>query len=250
MIDEERAELCGAIIGDGWIEKREMGFFLAGNPTEDKEYYDSHITQIIEDVLNVKTKPKSFPYWGVYGVSLYKKCYIEALLNLGLPKGRKVYNASIPDWIQNSGEDIFFSFFRGLFDTDGCIQFDKDFTKYANEFTSKYHCKARARITSVSPVLMNQVFDLLTRNGIICTKRIRPGGFRNNRNNNDSYVVEINRKDAIRWLFEDVVPSNTKHTTKYMVWKKFGFCPPGTTIAERWEMLKNQVSPYSFYKRG
>lgn len=250
MIEKEKAELCGAIIGDGWIESRETDFFLAGNPTEDKEYYDLHMTSILRSVLGVETKPKNFPYWGVYGVSLHKRNLIRKLLDLGLPTGKKVYNAYIPEWIANSDKDVFFSFLRGLFDTDGNVFFERDHTKYASKFNSKYHGRPRVRINSVSSTLMSQVFDLLTKYGVSCKKRVRIGGFKNNRNNRDVYIIEINRKGAIKWLFEEVGLSNPKHNTKYLIWKRFGFCPPSTSISQRECMLKNIISPYSFYTRG
>jgi hypothetical protein len=247
---ECEAELCGAVIGDGWIESRKTDFFLAGDPREDRDYYDMHVIEIFRRVLGVNPKPRHFPYWKVYGISLHRKALIEKLLELGLPSGKKAYSASIPDWIVNSGKETFFSFFRGLFDTDGCVSFEKNYTPYANEFTLKYHSRARVRINSVSPILINQTFNLLTKYGIKCTKRVRIGGFRNNRNNRDVHIIEINGKKSVKWLFEDLESANPKHVTKYLIWKKFGFCPPQTSIIDRKAMLKNKLSPYSFYKRG
>ncbi len=52
--DSKIAELCGAIMGDGWIQENESGFFIAGDPEEDKEYYDEHLSQLINKILKKK----------------------------------------------------------------------------------------------------------------------------------------------------------------------------------------------------
>jgi hypothetical protein len=67
--DEDIAEFCGAMIGDGWIQNNEKCLFLAGDPLEDKDYYDNHISKLISKII-IPIKPKSFPYWKVYGISI------------------------------------------------------------------------------------------------------------------------------------------------------------------------------------
>ena len=118
---ENIAELCGAITGDGWIQSNEKSFFLAGNPTEDKEYYDLHMIPLINKVLSLEIKTKNFPYWKVYGTSIHKKEIIKRLLKFGLVGGKKVDVAKIPKWIMKSNKKIKKAFIRGLFDTDGSI---------------------------------------------------------------------------------------------------------------------------------
>ena len=46
-------------------------------------------------------------------------------------------------------------------------------------------------------------------------------------------------------IMKFVNEKNPKHITRYLMWKKFGFCPPYTTLEERKQMLKKEVSPYS-----
>nr|AQS29446.1 hypothetical protein [uncultured archaeon] len=245
---EKVAELCGAIIGDGWIQADERCFFLAGDSREDKDYYDNHISKIISNFI-YPVKPKEFPYWQVYGVSLYKKEAINKLLRLGLPKGRKAESASVPNWILTSNKKIIRAFIRGFFDTDGGIFCQKDYTKYATKFNSKYHTKLRLRMSSISEKLINQIHELLIKLDFRCVKRTIKRGFRNNRNNRDIHLIEINSLDNLRRFFEEISPSNLRHTSKYLIWKKFGFCPPNTTIIQRKDILKNQSSPYNLYKQ-
>jgi len=243
---KKSSEICGAIIGDGWIQSNERGFFLAGDPLEDKDYYDNHISKIFKDIIS-PVKPKEFPYWKVYGISLYKKELIKKLISLGLPKGKKVNSAFIPRWIMKSNKTIVKAFIRGLFDTDGCIFFQKDYTKYAKDFNKKYHTKARIRISSISFNLIDQIFELFNRLNYRVTKRKIKRGFSNNRNNNDVYILEMNEIKGIDRFFVELQPGNQKHLTKYRVWKKFGFCPPNTTLKQRKEILKNKINPYRLY---
>jgi len=243
---EKIAELCGAIIGDGWIQSNESGFFIAGDPTEDKDYYDYYLAPLISKIL-ISVKPKDFPYWGVYGISIYKKEYINQLLKFGLPKGKKVNSAEIPEWIKKANAGIKKAFIRGFFDADGCIFCQKDYTKYANVFNSKYHSKARLRVSSISPKLIEQLFGLLQELDFRCTKRVIKKKFSNNRNNSDVHILEINRLGNIKRFFEDIQPKNSKHITKYTIWKKWGFCPPNTTIIQRKDILKKNINPYDLY---
>jgi intein/homing endonuclease len=246
---EDIAEFCGAAIGDGWIQSNEKSFFLAGDPNEDKEYYDSHMLPLINKILNLELKTKNFPYWKVYGISIHKKEVIKMLLKFGLPKGKKVDVAAVPDWIMKSNKRIMKAFIRGLFDTDGCIFFQKDYTKYSTEFTSKYHSKARIRISSISKKLMSQVFEIINKLNIKCIKRELKRGWSNNRNNHDVYIIEINRIEDIKNFFEGGISKNQKHITKYLVWKKFGFYPPKLKIEQRKQILKNKLDPNIFYKQ-
>lgn len=149
------------MIGDGWIQANEKSLFLAGDPIEDKEYYDVHMGKLVSKIIT-PVKIKDFSYWRVYGISIHKKETIKKiLLNFDLPKGKKVKTAKIPSWIKNSKKEIKISFLRGLFDTDGCVFCQKDYTKYANEFNSKYHSKIRLRFTTISSKLNKEIFSLM-----------------------------------------------------------------------------------------
>ena len=212
----EIAELCGAIMGDGWICSSEKSLFIAGDPLEDKDYYDKNISKLIKDVLNIDTIPKFFPYWRVYGIGVYKKEKIKKLLGFGLKKGKKVDVAFIPEWILGD-KKLFFNFLRGLFDTDGSVFCERDYTKYATKYNSKYHTRIRLRIGLISPLLINQIYDQLQKFNFKCTKRKLIRGFKHNRNNHDVYILEINSK-WVKEFFNRVKPHNPKHITKYKIW--------------------------------
>lgn len=243
---EKLAEFCGAMMGDGWIQSNGCSLFLAGNPSEDKEYYDEHMIPLISKII-IPVKAKNFHYWGVYGIGIYKKEIIKKLLEFGLLKGKKVNLASIPDWIKSSDIKVKMAFIRGVFDTDGCIFMQKDYTKYANEFNSKYHTKSRIRIVSISKKLMEEMSEILTSLKFRHVLRRRAGGFKYNRNNNVSYHLEINSIKDVQRFFKEIKPNNLKHVTKYLIWRKFGFCPTKTDLKLRKDILKNNINPYNLY---
>lgn len=247
--NEKLAELCGAIIGDGWIQSNERAFFIAGDPQEDKDYYDTHLKKMFKEIL-VPVSPKEFSYWGVYGISIYKKKIIKKLLDLELPKGHKAKSAKVPKWIKDSNQNVMKSFLRGFFDTDGSVFCQKDYTKYAQEFDSKYHSKIRLRMSSVSEELVYDMLELCKKCEFNAVLRvIKRGKIMNNRNCKDVYILELNQIEGIKKWFEQLNPSNKRHKTKYLIWKKFGFCPPKTTIKQREEILKNNLNPYTLYKQ-
>lgn len=64
----------------------------------------------------------------------------------------------------------------------------------------------------------------------------------------DSYHIVVDGGINVKKWFEIIGSKNPKHITKYQIWKKFGFCPPKTTIIQRKEILKNKISPYFYCK--
>ncbi len=228
----EIAEICGLIIGDGWIQKRGCSLFITGDITEDREYYDNHLSNLFSKTF-LKTKPKLFPYWKVYGLGIYNKEVINKLIDLGIQPGKKVYTAKIPSWSFDSKE-ISASLLRGLFDADGSIFCGKSYGKYAKGFRLSYHHDMRLRIGSASKQLCEDIKKLGKNIDLeFVGPRLIKGKFSNKRNNHNFYVLELNKDSSIINFFEkSVIPKNSKHTTKYKIWKRFGFCPPKTNLKE------------------
>lgn len=233
------SEICGVIIGDGWIQSNKSNLFITGNPTEDKLYYDNYLVPLINREFNLKLKARPFPYWKTYGIGIYRKQIIKNILSLGLPKGRKAKIVSIPKIFKNKRK-FFISLLRGIFDTDGSIYFMKNPNK-----TSNLHTRPRLRITSVSERLILDIKNLSTKLEI---KHSNPSALIWGNNPNPSYIFEINRLDSIEKWLKLVGSNNPVHKTKVKIWKKFGFVPPRTTINERFKILKGNINPKSFYK--
>ena len=247
-MNQEQAEILGAFIGDGWIEKRGNALYITGSVSEDREYYDTHLSLIFsKNFINVI--PKEFPYWKVYGISTYKKRIVCLAKDLGFTTGKKADNVKIPDYImENSDIDLISSVLRGIFDTDGSFFCKKDYQKYGDVKRKKYHCIPRIVISSNSPKLISQIKELSEKFNIFgIVRKIRGKGIKSNRNCNASYIFEINKLKDIDGWFKLIRPKNPRHLTKYKIWLKYGFLPPFTNIEQRMKILKGKLSPYSFY---
>ncbi|MDP1729534.1 MAG: hypothetical protein Q8L27_05015 [archaeon] len=69
----------------------------------------------------------------------------------------------------------------------------------------------------------------------------------NSRSRKIKYSVVLSGGIQANNWFKLIGSKNSKHITKYQIWKEFGFCPPKTTLKERMQMLKKEISPYSYY---
>lgn len=246
-INSNISEICGAIIGDGWIESRETALYITGNKVEDKDYYDFALGPLFSETF-LDVQPKLYPYWSVYGFHIYNQNTIRTILQLGIPKGYKADIVEFPDWVFSS-EEIMSAAIRGYFDTDGNFSCKRCYGKYDNKFRKKYHCQPRIEIVSISKNLILQTYYILNTLGITPSKvSVRKGGFICNKKCQDAYRIRIDKLGDIKLWFEELrLSSNPKHITKYQIWKKFSFCPPKTTLNERKEILNNSLDPYSYY---
>jgi hypothetical protein len=112
-----------------------------------------------------------------------------------------------------------FSFIRGLFDSDGSLIFSKK-TYQHNQYPT-------IEIKTVSHPLGSSLKDLLV-----------AVGFRAALNRSaESWVVRLNGFEMLEMWMNKIGSRNVKHLTKYLVWKKEGFCPPKTTMPMRLKLL-------------
>ena len=244
------AELVGLSFGDGGLTYRKnskrVRFQLRGHFIEDREHYNNYIIPLFN-------KEIMFPIFsrgvgivfnknkGFYGISV-ESIKIEGYLNyLGIPSGVKK-ELIIPKWIKNDKKYLL-RFFRGFFDTDGCISCQRNYSIKNN----KFHSQIRIYLVCNSRRLMEEIDGFLKLIGFKSLIYSREG---HRINQQDSYVVKIcGGLQVNRWM-KEVGSKNPKHLTKYLLWKKFGFCPPYTSLENRKKMLKKEVSPYSYYKAG
>jgi hypothetical protein len=247
QIDEQLAEFCGAFIGDGWIESRKSVLYIAGDRTEDKEYYDAYLAPLFSKVI-CHVSPQAFPYWNVYGIRCCKSALIQECINLGLQAGKKAYSAKIPDAIMLSeNKDVRIAVLRGIFDTDGC--FFCDISRSSSDSWRKtYHCRPEIHIVSCSKDLLFQMQNILINLGIGSKLSAHESaGHKHKRNVHTSYHLRIRKLDHVKRWFEIIGSNNPRHKTKYAMWQKFGFLPPRTNIFQRKAMLCGELNPYACY---
>lgn len=230
----EIAEILGAFIGDGWIESDGDALYITGSPSEDKDYYDNHLSRLFSKYFT-SVKPKLFDYWGVYGIVTYKKQVINKALTFGFQKGRKCLIAEIPHEVFHSeNEEVIKAVLRGIFDTDGSFWCEKSNAKTSIEWKRTHNYIPQIGISSCSKKLLEQILFLLNKLGIY-SKIIAKSkqGFKCGRNVHDSYSLGIRRIGDVEKWFQIIGTNNTRHQTRYDVWKKWGYLPSRTTIKER-----------------
>src|SRR3989344_2256456 len=63
----------------------------------------------------------------------------------------------------------------------------------------------------------------------------------------DAYHIEVSGGINVEKWFQIIGSNNSKHVTKFLVWKKFGFCPPYTNLKQRQSFLSGELIPDLFY---
>lgn len=231
-IDENLAEETGIHIGDGMMNHYPMCrlYYIkyVGN-LEEMNSYGKHIIHLLKKVYN----PKHIRI-GVenganyYYVNINSKEILEFKKNvLGLPLGPK-NNISIPLQILNNS-NLFISFLRGLFDTDGTLWFENKKKRKHCYPKIKIELKSKNTIMQCSTKLKELGFNISVSFDLV--QRKNSGRFKTNR------LVISGVKNMEKW-WNLIGSRNIKHITKYLIWKKFGYCPPYTTLYERQKILE------------
>ncbi len=237
------AELIGAHLGDGCISvtKRYKEYVLAGDRTEEREYHEYHLIPLFNKEIAIpflgrEVIGKDYPSVGVYGIYEFDRKLADYCIDeLKLPVGNKLH-AHIPKYITNcKNKEILINFVRGIFDTDGCVCFHKNYTRTYNR---EEHCVPRIEITLISRNMFNELYDILIFLGL---RPILKKPYREKPNWSIAYKLILQYKSDIKYWLENIGFNNPKHKTKVKIWKKFGSCPPYTTLEERRKILKQDL---------
>ena len=211
-ITHEMAEFLGAHVGDGTLYRTNTSIVweLRGALYE-KEYYTEHICPLIKSLFNldVKSKFRSGGKSGAWGVQISKKPVINSLISYGFKPGTKTYSVSVPNYIFNSCAGVKKAFIRGLFDTDGCLRFDK-------KNKNGQYTYPRIELGFASVNLRNSLKRLLDTLGFESfTWKSGPKCFS---------LCLAGKQKVYKW-FKEIQPKNPKHLKKYLTWSIKGFYP-------------------------
>ncbi len=243
-INPELAEIAGIHAGDGYmryIGKRKE-FDVSGN-YEEKDYYNNHVIPLFNRFFGLKIKGRFFPSRRTYGFRITHPKVLKQLSGLGFPSGTKSLTVRIPKIISSSRKkEIFCSFLRGYFDTDGCLTFmNRKNSQNYPDFKRRYNYYPRIILKSVSQGLINDISKLLNKlkfRSYICKKVYK------NNNWNDSYeLYSTGEGNLTKWM-SLVGTKNPVKYSRYLLWKKFGFCPSNTTYNQRINILEGKLNPY------
>ena len=228
-------ELFGIIVGDGCISINERYEELAilGDIIEEKEYYESHVIPLFNKtislpLLNKEIHGKAYSSTGVFGFMVFNSKVAQHFLKFGFKSGPKP-DIVLPEIIIKAKPENQKSFLKGLFDTDGSIYFEKNYSMRHSK-----HTKPKIKLGTSSEKMKNQVKDMCSNLGIRTMDKMP---YKGKRDKNTKYELIIYRKsDVTRWI-KEIGFSNPKHLTKIEIWRKLGYCPPKTTIAQRKALL-------------
>lgn len=236
------AEVCGIHAGDGYmrIRKNHKGEVdISGNLNE-KDYYDKHVIPLFNRVFGLNKKGKEFSR-GSYGFVFHDRTATETLQNLEFNSGRKSKSVKVPERILNS-KDKFLqaAFLRGLFDTDGSLYFKnrKTMSNYSN-FKNNHHYYPVIFLGTVSKKLATGISTMLKGLGI---KNFIYSYKPNKENEAINYRVTISGEDRLEKWVNIIGMKNEVKLTRYLVWRKFGFCPPHTTLKQRKDILNGRLN--------
>ncbi len=220
--NENTAELCGIILGDGNLHKSYNRITISGS-SDDLIYFQNHVIPLFRKCFGA-INPRIYRLKGknAYNLEIYGKDIFQFFLStFGLQRGPKD-NAHVPE-VVSSNASLMPHFLRGLFDTDGCLKFSKQARLYA------YY--PRIRFALMESPLANELHPLLRQTGFIASKDVRPNhGYKTTKN---LVTYEISGKDALERWMRIIWPANPVQIAKYVYWKKFGRHVPHISFAER-----------------
>ena len=218
-------ELIGFIIGDGNIyynsKKRKYRLELCGNIEEDFDYFEQ-----INNFLKKESgsKPLFFSRQEKKGKSLRiqfnNKEFVEKLIKMGLPKGKKTFTILIPNHFLNNRK-IMLSILRGLFEADGCFYFSR--SKKIN-----YPSYPRLEIKTSSPILVGQIKSFLEGEGFIVYLK-KPIIHK-------TYALLLSGEEMLEKWRQLIGFVSLKNQSKYKLWKTKGFYIPYTPLKNRQEL--------------
>lgn len=232
------SELIGIHIGDGSIylfaDKKRSQISYTGSVTEDYEYYLSCVAPLLEQTFGIGTRIEQFNTWvfiRIHSLALYTFFHYV----IRLPVGKKATKAWIPRSIFQSSEEIMFSFLRGLADTDFSLTFQKKH--------KEIHYYPILKISVASKQLIRDLEDMLTSLGFKVHTEFDRGQYdkRTNKIYIKNYLFLNGNKNLEKWM-KLIGFHNPKHLTKYLIWKRYGFCPPRTTLKERCLILNGKLN--------
>lgn len=225
------AEDVGYHIGDGYMKSYsdkwsiKYDFCYTGHVLEDNDYIFNIFLPRKKALFNLKVcRIKKYNQNSISAWFKSKALFTFYRDVLKVQESPKI-NISVPKWVY-SNKRFEAAFLRGLFDSDGCLSFLK---KYK---TINYY--PVISFSTVSEALFKDVKNILSDLNIkhIGIKVIRGDKQYTNRVFT-RYDININGIERLYDWMNKVGFKNIKHLSKYLVWKKLGYCTPNSTVDAR-----------------
>lgn len=236
---ESLAEEIGIHVGDGSLG---IYKFLTGNmwvyrisgSLEELDYYKTHVKSLLESLFNFSGKISAVAE-NESQIRIYSKAIATFKSNvLKLPVGSKSGTVRIPEVIISSPR-CFTPFLRGIADSDFSFTFKKkhwDVHKYP---VIQAAFASRALVEDLQKILLDLKFKPYT-----CMNVTVADGKGNPHKIHSLYLPGKN--NLVKW-YREIGFSSPITKTRFLVWKKFGFCPPYTTLNDRIKILSSDINP-------
>jgi len=236
-INPNLSEICGIHTGDGYLRKRKNKIELdITGSTEEREYYDNYVIPLVNELFELNLVGRIYSK-GTYGfVTTNSKFRI--FNDLGFPYGKKSLRVRVPEEIFFSKDKLIYSsFLRGLFDTDGHLGFRKYYGNY-KLFKKNNHHYPFVVLTTVSKRLAIEIKSML---GFLKIESFIYLYKPKNKRDNISYRIIINGISRVNNWMKIIGSKNSVKFSRYLVWKRFGFCPTNLTLQQRKDILKGDL---------
>lgn len=241
FLNADLAEDIGIQIGDGgiFVYKEKDGdthyrIECYGHINEDISYFNTVIIPLKQKLFNVKPDIKIHKTAGTCYIRINSKA-INTFYHyaIGLPRNNKCKIITIPKIILNSSNEILAACIRGITDTDFSLSFGKRGNDYSYPIL---------HLTSASKKLIFQLHYYLKRFGIFSNVTYDYGeyDFRTGKTYIKNNLFVNGNKNFEYWI-EHIGFCNPVHATKYLIWKRYGYCPPKTTLKQRIDILKDNT---------
>lgn len=206
------------MLRDGCTSEKKPAIQMVCHAIDEKEFCLHFVLPMIRRLFRVK--PTLYKKKGklAYGMSFGSRALISHLADkYDFPLGEAPKR--VPPPILQASLGIQKHFVRGLFDADGTLVFSK---------------KTYSKHQYPSIELKNKHREFLLE-----VERMLDGlGFRTSIGKSvESWVLRINGREMLILWMRVIGSANLKHTSKYLVWRKSGYCPPATTVPERLGLL-------------
>jgi intein/homing endonuclease len=197
LLNQKLAELVGIMFGDGCLSRSGGKYivYISGHKFDDFEYHSKTTKKLFKSLFNKEIRIGFRKDENTLFIRFSDKSIFEKFHSFGLPIGLKYSNLDIPK--EFLSDSLFFSFIRGLFDTDGCLVFSKQ-----HKHIPYY---PRIEISSKSQTFLLKIFETLKEYGFYGSVSKKGNHFR----------LEIpGFKNFSLWL--DLIGSNNpKHVNKF-----------------------------------
>ena len=215
------------------------GFDIYGDLYDDQPYLEFHVSKLIEAAYGIKPRSYVHPRSATLILRILSKNALSVKQNVGIHPGRKTH-LHLPKFVQASkSEEVIAPFFRGLVDIEGSLRLRK-------QFRDRHYYPVLECEMGDSPFIKT-IHTMLSEMGMPVAFRVRERPREVTRRRKASFYMS--GWSGINVWLERFGLANAKHLSKLLMAKKYGFCPPHTSLDERLAMIAGEIDPESFYGR-